>query len=172
VGAPGTGLSYGEPVAEPLALDDSRRRSLRAKLLSPELGLFGQGFRFALAGGVVSLVYVLTTILLADVAGVPFQVALPLGYGIGLVTHFTLQRVFVWIHHEEFALPVQQQVGRYLIMAAVQYGLTAASTAFFPDRLGVSTEVVYLVTVVILVSLNFFVFRHGIFHAKADASDR
>ncbi|HUA75575.1 MAG TPA: GtrA family protein [Solirubrobacteraceae bacterium] len=156
-------------MAEPLALEDSRRRSLRAKLLSPELGLLGQGFRFALAGGLVSLVYVLTTILLADVAGVPFQVALPLGYAIGLATHFTLQRVFVWVHHEEFALPVHHQVGRYLLVAAVQYGLTAASTSFFPGLLGVSTELVYLATVAILVSANFFVFRYGIFHAKGSA---
>jgi putative flippase GtrA len=159
-------------VAEPLALDDSRPRSLRARVLSPELGLLGQGLRFALAGGVVSLVYVLTTILLADVAGLPFQLALPLGYGIGLITHFTLQRVFVWVHQEEFALPVHHQAGRYLLVAALQYGLTAASTSYLPGRLGVSTEIVYLATVAILVSANFFVFRHGIFHAKPTPDDR
>ena len=159
-------------MAELLAFDDSRSRSLRARLTSPELGLLGQGFRFVLAGGVVSLVYVLTTILLADVAGVDLQVALPLGYAVGLITHFTLQRVFVWVHHEEFALPVHRQAGRYLLVAAVQYGLTAAATSLLPGRLGVSTEIVYLVTVVVLVSLNFFVFRHGVFHAKADPSDR
>jgi len=55
-------------------------------------------------------VYVTTTIVLADVAGVPFQVALAMGFSAGLVVQFTLYRLFVWSHHEEFALPVHQQV--------------------------------------------------------------
>jgi putative flippase GtrA len=123
--------------------------------------------RFALAGGLVALIYTLTTLLLADVVGLKFQLALLIGFGVGLVTHFTLQRLFVWVHHEEFALPLHHQVGRYLFVAAIQYGLTAASTSILPAALGVSTELVYLVTVVVLVSTNFLVFRHGIFHPKA-----
>jgi putative flippase GtrA len=135
-------------------------------LLSPDAGILGQGVRFALAGGLVALVYTLTTILLADVAGLAFQLALLIGTCVGLAMHFTLQRVFVWVHHEEFALPLRHQVGRYLLVAVLQYGLTAASTSILPGVLGLPTEVVYLGTVAVLVSVNFVVFRSRIFHAK------
>jgi putative flippase GtrA len=140
-------------------------------LKTPESGLLGQGVRFALSGGTVALVYLATTTVLAEIAGMPFQAALAIGFSVGLVVHFTLQRWFVWTHHEEFALPLGHQLGRYLAIAAVQYGVTAASTGLLPSALGVSTEIVYLATVAVVVSTNFLVFRNGIFHAKSGAID-
>jgi putative flippase GtrA len=145
----------------------SAGRSLR----SPDSGLLGQGMRFALAGGTVALVYLTSTTVLADVVGLPFQAALAIGFCLGLIVHFTLQRVFVWTHHEEFALPFHHQVGRYLVVAAAQYGVTAASTSLLPTILGVSTEIVYLATVAVVLSVNFLVFRHGIFHSKTAATE-
>lgn len=127
--------------------------------------------RFALAGGTVALVYLTSTTVLADVVGLPFQAALAIGFCLGLMVHFTLQRVFVWTHHEEFALPLHHQVGRYLVVAAAQYGVTAASTSLLPTVLGVSTEIVYLATVAVVLSANFLVFRHGIFHSKPATTD-
>ena len=117
-------------------------------------------------------VYLATTIVLADVVGIPFQVALAVGFWVGLIVHFTLQRMFVWISHDEFALPLHHQAGLYLIVASVQYGVTAASTSLLPTALGVSTELVYLATVAALVSANFLVFRYGIFHARAAAPEQ
>jgi putative flippase GtrA len=143
-------------------------RSLR----SPSSGLRGQGVRFALAGGTVALVYLSTTSVLAEVVGMPFQVALAIGFTVALIVHFTLQRVFVWRNHEEFALPLHQQAGRYLILAGVQYGVTAASTSLLPAALGVSSEIVYLATVAVVLGANFTVFRHGIFHAKPTPPER
>jgi putative flippase GtrA len=125
--------------------------SVARSLRSPSSGLLGQGVRFA------------------DVVGLPFQAALAIGFCVATVVHFTLQRVFVWTHHEEFALSLHHQAARYVATAAVQYGLTAASTAWLPSGLSVSTEIVYLATVAVVVSANFLVFRHGIFHAKSDA---
>ena len=142
-------------------------RSLR----SPSSGILGQGVRFALAGGTVALVYLTTTIVLAEVVGIPFQVALAIGFCVGLVVHFTLQRVIVWTHYEEFALPLHHQAGRYLLFAGVQYGVTAASTSLLPTALGISTEIVYVVTVIVVVSVNFLVFRQRIFHAKPATTD-
>ena len=127
----------------------------------------GQGLRFLMAGGAVALVYVVTTTILATVVGLPFQVALAIGMGLGLALHFMLQRVFVWLHRDEFALPLHHQLGRYLIAAAIQYGVTVASTSLLPSALGLSTEVVYLGTVAIVTSTNFMLFRYGIFHARA-----
>ncbi len=128
-------------------------------------GLLGQGIRFALAGGTVAAVYLGSTTLLVLLAGMPFQAALIIGFSLGLAVHFTLQRVFVWTEHEEFALPVHHQVGRYLLLAGAQYGITAASTALLPSVVGLSTEVVYLVTALLAASINFLVLRNGIFHA-------
>jgi putative flippase GtrA len=144
-------------------------RALARTLRTPESGLLGQGVRFAVSGGTVALVYLGTTTVLAEVAGLPFQAALAIGFSLGLVVHFTLQRLFVWTHHEEFALPLSHQIGRYLLAAAVQYGVTAASTGLLPSALGVSAEIVYLATVALVLSSNFLVFRNGIFHAKAEA---
>lgn len=146
-----------------------RLRSLLGPLRTPESGLLGQGARFALAGSVVALVYLATTTLLADVVGLPFQAALAIGFSVAILCHFTLQRVFVWTHHTEFALPLHHQAGRYLSAAAAQYGVTAASTAFLPAALGVATEIVYLITAAVVICVNFLVLRNGIFHAKPAA---
>jgi putative flippase GtrA len=149
-----------------------RIRGLVRSLRAPGPSIMRQGLRFALAGGTVALVYLTVTTVLAEVVGLPFQAALAIGFCVALVVHFTLQRVFVWTHHEEFALPFHHQVGRYLMVAAAQYGVTAASTALLPSALGVSTEAVYLVTVALIVCTNFLVFRHGIFHAKPAIPER
>ena len=146
-------------------------RGLLRALRAPESGVLGQGVRFALSGGAIALVYLATTTILASVVGLPFQVALAIGFSVSIALHFTLQRLFVWSHHEEFALPLGHQVGRYLLVAAVQYGVTAASTAVLPSALGIPTEIVYLATVAVVLSVNFLVFRNAIFHAQPPAGD-
>jgi putative flippase GtrA len=128
--------------------------------------MLGQGLRFVLVGGFVALVYLLTTTVLALAVGLPFQVALTIGFCLALCIHFTLQRVFVWANRDGFALPIHHQVGRYLTMAGAQYGITSATTSLLPAALGLPTEVVYVVTVALLAATNFLVFRHGVFHAK------
>ena len=144
---------------------------LSHRLRDPSSGVIGQGVRYALAGCAVASVYLGVTTVLAGVAGVRFQVALAVGFGCGVAVHFTLQRFFVWAHEEEFALPFHHQAGRYLVVAGTQYGLTAASTSLLPGALGLPTELVYAVTVALLVSANFLVFRHGVFHAGAADGD-
>lgn len=137
------------------------------RLFARDSGIFGQGVRYALTGGIVSVVYLSATTMLALVAGMPFEVALPIGFGLSLLVHFTLQRVFVWKHGDEFALPLRHQVGRYLTLAGSQYALTAASTSLLPSAVGLPTEVVYLATALVITSTNFLFFRHRVFHAKA-----
>jgi putative flippase GtrA len=146
-------------------------RDIVRALRGHESGLLGQGTRFAIAGATVMVVYLTTTTVLADVAGLPFELALAIGFCVGLMVHFTLQRRFVWVHAEEFALPLRHQAARYLVVAGIQYGLTAASTAVLPRALGLPTEVVYLATVAAITATNFVVFRNGIFHPKETMSD-
>ncbi len=130
-------------------------------------GIAGQGARFALTGGAVTAFYLLATTFLASVAGLPFQLALAIGFGLSLTIHFTLQRVFVWAHHEEFVLPIHHQVARYLLVTGAQYGVTAASVALLPAALGLPTEVVYVGTVALAASANFLLFRNSVFHTAA-----
>jgi putative flippase GtrA len=114
--------------------------------------------------------YLLTTTVLAAVVGLPFQLALSVGFCAAILMHFMLQRVFVWVHHEEFALPLHHQAGRYLLIAGLQYALTTASTSLLPSAFGVPTETVYLGTVAILASVNFLIFRDRIFHPEEATS--
>jgi putative flippase GtrA len=148
-----------------------RAASAARHLRSPNSGLLGQGVRFILAGGIVVVVYVATTTILAEILGLHFQVALAIGFGVALIVQFNLYRVFVWVHHEEFVLPIHHQAGRYLTAAAIGYGLTAVCTSLLPSALGVSTEIVYLGMVAALPVINFTVLRYVIFHAKPTAEE-
>jgi putative flippase GtrA len=148
---------------------DTRRAAvtlrLRARLISAS-GLRGQSARYALAGAFVALVYLLTTTFLAVVIGLPFKVALVLGFGFQLCVHFALQRTFVWAHEDAFALPASRQAGRYLGVAAAQLGLTALTTSLLPPILGLSAEVIYLMTVGSMTVVNFLLFRNVVFHSE------
>lgn len=147
-------------------------RALVGHLRSPSSGLLGQFIRYGLAGAFVTVVYVTITTVLSQVVGLPFEVALAIGFCMILLLHFSLQRLFVWTHYEVFELPMRHQVGRYLIMIGAQYGITAASTAVLPGVLGVSTEIVYLATVAALATTNFLVMRFVIFHGKTPTPNR
>lgn len=113
----------------------------------------------------MALWYLGMTTFLADVCGVPFQLALAIGFVTALFLHFTLQRLFVWVHRREFVLPLHHQVARYLVVAALQYAVTVAVTLVLPHALDLPVTPVYYATVIAFASMNFLVFRGGIFHA-------
>ena len=144
----------------------AQARALMHEIRSPERGLAGQGLRFALAGSSVAVVYLTVTTVLHDVFDVRFQIALAIGFLVGIALHFTLQRLFVWRHHESFALPIHRQAVRYLCLCATQYGITAVCTSQLPKLLGAPLEVVYVTTALSLAGLNFVVFRSRVFHPE------
>lgn len=137
---------------------------------SPDWGVAGQLVRFALSGSIVALVYVSVTTLLHNALGVRFQIALAVGFAVGVLCHFTLQRAFVWRHHQDFALAAHHQAARYLCVCASQYGITAASTYWLPALLGLPVEAVYLMTMITLAIVNFLLFRGRVFHPDAVSS--
>jgi putative flippase GtrA len=150
-------------------------RSMRTLIDRVPLGrdnLWGQGMRFAITGVVVSIVYIGITTILAASTKLPFQVGLAIGWCAAVAVHFTLQRVFVWTHDEGFALPFRHQVGRYLLVAGSQFGVTAIGTAVLPPVLGLSAETIYLGMAVIITVANFLVFRYGVFHPDAAGGAR
>jgi putative flippase GtrA len=144
---------------------------LAQHLRSPQSGLTGQLVRFGFAGGLVTLVYLTVTTALSQAVGLPFQLALAIGFVTAILLHFTLQRMFVWIHEDGFALPLRHQVGRYLLMAIAQYAGTAASTAVLPGVLDIDTEIVYLATMAVATTGGFLVMRFVIFHGDAAGAD-
>jgi prepilin-type processing-associated H-X9-DG protein len=166
-------LVPGDVLAAEDVLADQHLARLRrlAHALQTRSGLLGQGTRYALAGCVVALVYLLTTTALATLVGLPFELALAIGFCAGLVVHFTLQRKFVWTDRGDFALPLGHQTARYLVAAGTQYALTAFGTSLLPAALGLPVEVVYLAIVTALISTNFLVFRNIVFHPGPSAAD-
>ena len=122
--------------------------------------------RFALVGGFVAVVYISVDHPVARRGRQSPSRSLWCSASLSASPiHFTLQRVFVWRHHERFALAAHHQALRYLCMCFVQYGLTALSTSWLPGALGLPVEPVYLVSALGLAGLNFVVFRGRVFHA-------
>ncbi len=123
----------------------------------------GRGLRFVISGGAVTLLYIAVTMILAGV-GVAFQAALVIGFASAVAAHFTLQRAFVWVHAEGYALPFHHQAGRYLAVAAAQYGATSLATLILPGVLGIRVTYVYVPTAVAITAVNFLVFQAQVFH--------
>ena len=145
-------------------------KRLALHLRSAESGWLRHGVRYAIAGTGVAGVYVITTLFLADVAGLPFQIALAVGLVVAVTTHFLAQRLFVWSHEQAFALPARRQASRYLAITLVQYGLTALATSVLPSALGLPTNVVYLAAVACLTVLTFVLLRTQVFHPEKPVS--
>jgi putative flippase GtrA len=126
--------------------------------------LAGVGLRYAMTGAVVGLVYIGTPVVLNGGAGVPIEVAIPIAYVLAVSLHFNLQRHFVFRHVAEFALSRRQQVGRYLMIGAVQYPTTAIATAVLPDVLRLSQRATYVVVTLTMSLVFFLLLRTHIFH--------
>jgi putative flippase GtrA len=92
-------------------------------------------------GRIVAVVYVGITSLLGEVIGLGFETSLAIGFILAIATHFTLQRLFVRRHPASYALPVHHQLVRYLVVAGIQYGLTAIVVATMPRALGTGSGV-------------------------------
>ena len=124
--------------------------------------------RYVAAGGINTLVYIALTLLLSGPAGLPIQVAIPISYATAMCTHFLLQRLVVFSHVESYALRGHEQAGRYLAIAAVQYPVTALSTAVIPALTGWPEQAVYVVTVIVVAAATFLLLRRHVFHPAAE----
>lgn len=109
----------------------------------------------------------LTSIL--TVIGIPFQAALIVSFLSAVALHFTLQRLFVWSQHATYALPMPQQLKRYLPLVSVQYVTTAGATAILPTWLGLPVLAVYIGITLAYSLFNFLFFRARIFHVAIES---
>ncbi len=157
--------------ATPVRSRASRARDAVQLLLGPDSGLPGVCVRFVLAGGLATTVYLLITIVSADVIGLPFQIALIMGFCAAISVSFSSQRRFVWVKRERYRLPLHHQAGRYLLWYGTQYGATAIATLLLPSALGIPTEVVYVTMLALSALVNFLVMRYAIFHAAPSSAE-
>jgi putative flippase GtrA len=130
--------------------------------------LYGRAVRFVIAGGAMSIFYLGLTSILA-VIGVPFQAALIVSFLCAVALHFTLQRLFVWSQHGKYALPLRQQLKRYLPLVSVQYVTTAVATAILPSWMGLPVLAVYIGITLLYSLFNFLFFRARIFHVAVES---
>ncbi len=140
-------------------------RSLRALLAH---NLTGPLIRYAIAGGCVAVVYLSVPLLAHDVLGVPIEVAIPIAYLLALTLQFNLQRHFVFHHIDEFALSTRQQIGRYAMIAAIQYPTTALATAFAPGWLHISSDAAFLIITGTISLTAFLLLRGHVFHPTVE----
>ena len=62
---------------------------------------------------------------------------------------------------------MHQQAGRYLALAAAQYGFTAAATAILPRLFGLDEQVAFLISAGLAATVNFIVLRTHVFHGRS-----
>lgn len=127
--------------------------------------LLSQLLRFAGAGAFVMLLYLTLTTGLSQLAGVPLQLAIAVGYFAGVAAHFLLHRFFVFASGDEYALSPAGQLVRFVVLAVAQYAVTALSVAVLPGALGIERLAVWLGTVAVVTPLTFVLLRTRLFHA-------
>ena len=131
-----------------------------ARLMSPR----AQPVRWAIVSVLTSVTYLGLTLLGAGVVGIPIEVAMPCAYVPAVVLHFTGQRRFVFRRPQGFALPMRDQVRRYVLLGGTQVVLVVLITAFLPKVIGVDNRIVYLVATPALAVIAYLVLRFHVFH--------
>ena len=126
-----------------------------------------QAARYVIAGLLNTGIYVGLTLLLSGPLGVPIQIAIVTAFLTALCTHFLLQRFFVFRSRGAFHLTAGAQAGRYVVIGAIQYAITAAATAVLPGWLDVPEQAVYVVVVGLISAISFLLLRSRVFHARA-----
>jgi putative flippase GtrA len=124
----------------------------------------GQALRFGIAGAAVTAVNLAIPIVLNDALGIPIEVVIPFAYVVSAALQFTLQRVFVFRHVEQFALSTRAQATRYVLLGAVQYPTVALGTFLLPKLIDISEKAAFLGTSLAFSACLFVLIRKGVFH--------
>lgn len=117
----------------------------------------------------VGLTYIGLTLLFSGPFGLHIQLSIPAGYAIAVVLHFALQRFFVFADRGEFELSGREQAGKYVVLAGVQYVITALATEILPGALGLDERAVYVGSALAASAGVFLFLRAHVFHPADDA---
>ena len=121
--------------------------------------------RYLTAGSFVAFVNLGTGALLLAL-GVEVQLTVAIAYLAAIITHFTLQRLFVFAGEGEFALTLGQQLRRYLAMAAVQYPATAGLVALLV-AVGLGSLGAVVCAALLVTPVTYMLLRTRMFHLAA-----
>lgn len=125
--------------------------------------------KFAVTGALVGGTH-LGIVTLMVLGGVPIQLALALAYVVALLTHFTMNRQWVFASDSGYALHFSGQGGRYLLVAALSYAGTAISVAVLPDPLGVPELAVFVVATCAMALVSFTLLHLWVFRTHPRAT--
>ncbi len=123
-----------------------------------------QLLRFGLSGAFVFGIYTGGTLLLSGPVGLPIALAIAIAFPVALAINFTMQRHFVFLDHDTFALGARTQFARYTFAAVCNYVLTTIIVVTVPHALGVSPQLVFVITAMVMSLLGFTIVRGWIFH--------
>ena len=104
----------------------------------PHRQLTLQLVRFGLTGALAFAIYTGGTLLLSGPLGLPIVLAIGLAFSASVAFNFTMQRHFVFLDRETFALRARTQLGRYIFAATCNYLLTSLIVTVVPRARGIA----------------------------------
>ena len=125
--------------------------------------LLAQGGRFAAVGGFITVLYIVVTAAVRF-TGAPWWLAIAVGYVVATSTHFVLHRTVVFRREEGFALPLSQQLPRFVAVVCCQYAVTTLAMTFLPGVLGLPEILVFFAVAACVTAASFLLLRTKLFH--------
>ena len=125
--------------------------------------LLAQGGRFATVGAFITVLYLCVTAGLR-LAGAPWWLAIAVGYAVATSTHFVLHRTVVFRREQGFALPLSQQLGRFVAVVCCQYAVTTLAMTNLPRWLGLPELLVFVCVAGAVTVGSFVLLRTKLFH--------
>lgn len=127
-----------------------------------------QGLRYIAVGCLVAGLYFVITAGLSELAGLPFQLAMLVGYSTALTVHFVLHRSYTFTTEQGYALSASHQAGRYVTFAVAQYLVVAGAVALGTSLFDVSPLLIWLAIVTPLIAVSFLLLRTRMFHSRSE----
>ncbi len=89
-----------------------------------------------------------------------------MAYLLTVLTHFSIQRWWVFADRRSEQLPIKQQLPPYLLTVVLQWALVAATVGPISNRTGLDERIVYVAAVIIAAGCSYTVFARIVFRAE------
>lgn len=118
-------------------------------------------FRYLVVGGVSYLVELATLYVCSEVLSLTAAISVSIGFWIGLLLSFTLQKILSFKNTTSDKEQVAKQVALYALLVLVNYGFTVLFVYAFESVL--SIFVARTIALIITTVWNFFIYKNVIF---------
>lgn len=99
-------------------------------------------------------------------AGGSTVLAAAIAYLFTIVTHFSMQRYWVFGDRREEQASIREQLPTYLVTVLVQWAFVAATTAPLARWLGIDERLAYVAVVIAAAGCSYVVFARIVFGAR------